>query len=166
MLTGEFNRTNKTNYSDSRFIKELKNRGVWRDISTGERNMRLSPNGPIQLCFLLTKRDPEIQINPDYYQVKTKDSKAGHLYIVQEREFMRIGESTYKIGKTRKGFQRIKSYPKGSKLCFMVCTADIDNHERKAIDLFKSKFTQRRDYGIEYFTGDLAKMMKAMLECI
>ena len=36
---------------------------------------------------------------------------------------------------------------------------DSISKEKKLINLFKQKYIQRRDYGAEYFQGDVVQMM-------
>jgi putative salt-induced outer membrane protein YdiY len=43
-----------------------------------------------------------------------KNEKKNHIYLLQEREFVRLNENTYTIGKTRKSKTRFYGYPKGS----------------------------------------------------
>ena len=41
----------------------------------------------------------------------------GHIYLIQEREFMNANQNVYKIGRTKDINQRVKGYPKDSRLC-------------------------------------------------
>lgn len=88
---------------------------------------------------------------------------SGYIYILIEREFVKTGETIYKIGKTKQDYmKRFKQYPKDSVLIKQIYCDDCDGMERELIKLFKIKYTQRRDIGIEYFEGDI----KDMVQCI
>lgn len=83
-----------------------------------------------------------------------------YIYLVQTRESIKLNESIYKIGKTkRNGLERFTSYPKGSDLLFHIACPDCDILEKHLIDEFKNKYTQITDYGTEYFKGDPDKMI-------
>ena len=76
----------------------------------------------------------------------------GHIYIIKLREFINNGEDVYKIGKTKKNnFNRFKNYPKGSRLLYYVKVNEYDKVEKIIIEIFKKKYKQRRDLGLEYF---------------
>jgi len=85
-----------------------------------------------------------------------------YVYILQEREFIRLNEPTYKIGKTGKNppWERIKQYPKGTVAKFLMEVDDKDKFETKAINIFKNKYKQMTDYGNEYFQGNLNEMIQ------
>jgi hypothetical protein len=83
-----------------------------------------------------------------------------YIYLVQTRESIKLNESIYKIGKTKRiGLERFTSYPKGSDLLFHIACPDCDILEKHLIDEFKNKYTQITDYGTEYFKGDSDKMI-------
>jgi len=88
------------------------------------------------------------------------------IYLIQEREFIRLNESTYKIGKTKKeGLARYNNYPKGSELLIHIKCDNCDDVERKIINLFKEKYTQT-DYGNEYFNGNSNDMIDDIFQCV
>ena len=83
-----------------------------------------------------------------------------YIYLVQTRESIKLNESIYKIGKTKRiGLERFTSYPKGSDLLFHIACPDCDILEKHLIDEFKNKYTQITDYGTEYFKGEPDKMI-------
>lgn len=85
---------------------------------------------------------------------------AEYLYILIEREMIRLGESTVKIGKTgRTPEKRLKEYPNGSKLLGSVPVGDCNIAEKALICVFKSKFVQKTEYGVEYFNGNMDDML-------
>lgn len=83
-----------------------------------------------------------------------------YVYILHEREFIRLKENTYKIGRTATGpFARFKGYPKGSKLLFLHNVKDAKPIENQIKKAFKYKYEQMKEYGSEYFRGDLSEMI-------
>ncbi len=85
---------------------------------------------------------------------------SGYIYILIEREFIKTEENVYKIGKTKQEYmKRFKQYPKDSVLIEQIYCEHCDEIERELIKLFKVKYTQRRDIGIEYFEGDVKDMV-------
>jgi len=88
--------------------------------------------------------------------------------LLREREFLEKDQPTYKFGKTKQepdvSIRRLKHYKKGSQLCLLFeCPVDkvddIENHIRKQ---FQIKFDKHSD-GYEYFTGDVEKMKKIII---
>jgi hypothetical protein len=90
----------------------------------------------------------------------------GIIYLLQLREFVKSGENIYKIGRSsRDGLERIKEYPKQSKLLFLSTVGDNTEYiESLIIKNFKEKFVQRTDIGTEYFEGDYIKMIDYLHE--
>lgn len=85
---------------------------------------------------------------------------SGSIYILQEREFIKTGESIYKIGRTSKNnLTRFQQYPKNSELIMQIRSNDNCFHEREIISHFKVKYIQRQDIGTEYFEGDIETMI-------
>lgn len=83
-----------------------------------------------------------------------------YIYLLQEREFVNKTENIYKIGRTKKeNLQRFNQYPKGSKLLFQMICNDCINVEKNVLKMFKDKFNQRNDIGLEYFEGDYHMMI-------
>ena len=90
-----------------------------------------------------------------------------YIYLLQEREFIRMNEPIYKIGKTTQdNHSRFFQYPKGSILLLQIICNDCSNNEKEIKKLFKNKYKQRKDYGIEYFEGDYNIMIKDIFNII
>ena len=84
-----------------------------------------------------------------------------YIYLLQEREHIRLNEEIYKIGRTKQeDLKRFKQYPKGSKLLLYQVCDDCDNLEKELIKEFKNKYIHRKDIGNEYFEGQLNDMIK------
>ena len=82
-----------------------------------------------------------------------------HIYLIQEREFIKGGEPVFKIGKTdQTKCRRLNSYPKGSEIIMIIKVTDHHLAERELLESFKHQFTHRTDIGSEYFEGDWQEM--------
>jgi hypothetical protein len=97
----------------------------------------------------------------------------GHLYIIQEREFVKSGEPVYKIGQTQKEnpTKRLNQYPNNSNVIDFFKVYDPIGAEaelmRRLIALCADNtLTQRRDIGREYFEGDLSIIQTCMRDVI
>lgn len=90
-----------------------------------------------------------------------------YIYLIKEREFVKSGEDIYKIGKTKQqNLKRLQNYPKGSKLIFQCICDNCDTTEVRLINIFKKKYIQQNDIGIEYFKGDYKDMIIDIYNCI
>jgi hypothetical protein len=85
------------------------------------------------------------------------------IYLLRDRESMRMGENVYKLGKTRQGTERLKGYSKSSELLLMIQVPDCDLLERVLLDEFRIHFVKRAERGAEYFEGDPLVMMNRIL---
>lgn len=77
------------------------------------------------------------------------------VYILKTREAINWDLSIYKIGKTANVNKRFYGYPKGSQLITAVSVKNYNDCEREIIKIFSLKFIQRKDYGLEYFEGNI-----------
>lgn len=111
-----------------------------------------------------TKALPEVIhkcISSKENKVETTPVYSGAIYIIWEREFITLSQPIYKIGKTKqKGLKRFNAYPKFSSLMSILQSEDITRDERYLVNLFKGKYTQRRDIGREYFEGNIIEMIE------
>lgn len=97
---------------------------------------------------------------------RSTETRKEYVYLIQEREFVRSNEQTYKIGRTKNFFNRMASYPKDSEI-LMLC--DVDNcamAEKTLKTLFKKEFVEQRQYGCEYFSGDINRMKSLMSQTL
>jgi hypothetical protein len=93
----------------------------------------------------------------------------GFVYIVQEREFVRLTESSvYSVGSTADVVKRFRRYPLGSTfVCCMPCI-DVDQAKKRVLDRFKTEgFFLRDDLGCDYYyEGDVLKMQQALTAAV
>jgi len=89
-----------------------------------------------------------------------------YIYLLRTRASVNIDENVYKIGKTKNSNKRFGGYMKGHEIYLMVKVKDVDRKE----DIIKSEFVKyyklRRDYGKEYFEGDIYKMIEKIIEIV
>ena len=94
----------------------------------------------------------------------------GIIYLIQLREFVNADKNIYKIGRSvRDGVERIKEYPKNSKLYYLTHVSNnttVVKIETTIIKKFKKIFIHRSDIGNEYFEGDHIKMINYIHEII
>lgn len=92
---------------------------------------------------------------------------SNYIYLLQEREFIRMKEPVYKIGRTsQENHKRFSQYPKGSVLLFQMICQDCQDMERKILNQFKEQFNHCKDLGNEYFEGDCKNMIDAIYTSI
>ena len=90
---------------------------------------------------------------------------ANFIYMLMEREFIKSGESVFKIGFTARDiFARGNGYPKGSKI--YCCMPVANNPENNLIREFKKQFKHRPDIGNEYFEGKFRDMVICLYKSI
>lgn len=90
-----------------------------------------------------------------------------YIYLLREREFLRLNENVYKIGKTeQEPNNRLGGYPKGTEVILFINTNNCNEMETKLIYIFQNIFKQRTDIGKEYFEGDKDYMVKIICDVI
>lgn len=89
------------------------------------------------------------------------------VYLIRLREFIRLNESTYKIGKTTQTPKsRLSGYPKGTEVIVFLSVKDCSITENMIMKSFCDKFIQKIEYGTEYFFGDPTQMLTEMVTII
>ncbi len=78
----------------------------------------------------------------------------GWVYWIKEREFVRLQEDVWKIGRTTNWAQRYAQYPKGSVIMAMIAVHDCKVAEDELIKGFRRRLIARPDIGREYFQGE------------
>lgn len=98
---------------------------------------------------------------------KIVTSTVNYIYLLKEREFIKTNEDVYKIGRSKQeNIKRFNQYPKGSILLLQIVCEDCISEENTLIKLFKTKFKQREDIGIEYFEGNYMSMIGTILSVV
>ncbi len=86
------------------------------------------------------------------------------IYLLQTREFVTSVKPIYKLGKTTKPLlTRFNQYSNGSRLILHMECIDCDNCEKKLLELFRTNYTNKLEYGREYFQGDSISMTRDIL---
>lgn len=82
----------------------------------------------------------------------------GHIYLILEREWVLSNHKVYKIGRCKDIFDRKSGYPKNSILLLCHFVSDELFIEQKCKEFFKNDdyIKAERDYGTEYFSGNLS----------
>lgn len=89
-----------------------------------------------------------------------KQINTNYIYLLHEREHIRLSEDVYKVGMTRQpNLNRFNNYPKGSILLFQMECIDCKFIESIVLQVFKNKFYNCFFYGNEYFKGDKKSMI-------
>lgn len=90
-----------------------------------------------------------------------------YIYIIKDRTAMELGSNIYKIGKTKQeNLKRFRGYPKGYKIVLLIACSNCDIIESHIIQLFKKKYIPIKEYGNEYFQGNIQDMIRDIMECI
>jgi hypothetical protein len=93
-------------------------------------------------------------------------TKLEYVYLIREREHVRLNENTYKIGKTTQTpNQRLSGYPKYTEILLFESVDDCTNAENIIIKRFDETFHNQTQYGREYYKGDVG-LMKLMMHNI
>ena len=99
-------------------------------------------------------------ININHSDTHGRALMASHIYLIREREFIRLNEPVYKLGKTTQdGLKRSAQYPKGSSIEIHLRTNNCHAAETELLKYFRSSFIARTDFGAEYFEGDVQMML-------
>ena len=90
-----------------------------------------------------------------------------YVYMIKTREFIRMNENIFKIGRTEQlNLGRFNSYDKGSILLFQSICENCRDCEKMIIKKFKENFIHRTDFGNEYFEGDCNKMISILCDIV
>lgn len=88
------------------------------------------------------------------------DIEISYIYLLQLREHRKLKLPIFKVGKTKQeNHKRFDQYPKNSLLLLQTICTDCDTSEMEIKKLFKTKYTQCTDIGVEYFNGDYKQMI-------
>lgn len=79
----------------------------------------------------------------------------GYIYVIHSQNHILLNLPIYKIGMTENIKRRFNQYPKGSKLLYHSECYYYKECEKYLISEFIKKYIQKKDYGNEYFEGDI-----------
>jgi len=83
-----------------------------------------------------------------------------YVYIVRVRESVRMNENVYKIGRTTQIVdKRISHYPKNTEVYHISNVTNSAKIEAKILLKFKEKFRHAKEFGNEYFEGNIDNMI-------
>lgn len=91
---------------------------------------------------------------------------SGYIYLIHLREFIKINEPVYKVGRSEDVNRRKKEYPKGSVQLFFCIVNNEIKLEKIIKKQLKINFTQQKEYGTEYFKGEYTKMISIINDII
>lgn len=100
-------------------------------------------------------------ISPHFMMMKMKilavggTNSAGELYILQTRHCIQMRIPVYKVGRASDAGRRLQQYPKGSRLIVRLPVSHMLASERIMLAICNNNFVQRKDFGTEYFQGDI-----------
>ncbi len=125
-----------------------------------------SSNLFVRIFNILKKYDTEdvkesckpAESSPQTNTIITKESEG--IYIIREREFMTQDKLVYKLGRSNNMINRARQYPKGSEIILLLKCANSISVESNLITLFSKGFRQCKEYGTEYFEGNINSMIK------
>ena len=79
------------------------------------------------------------------------------IYLMHVREFISTNKNIYKIGRSHDIDNRVRQYPKGSRIEYINSCKNSVLCEKELIKIFKKSFTITK-FGTEYFEGDIDSM--------
>jgi len=108
----------------------------------------------------IKKREEKIVQDTKNIEDMRKQDTSGFAYIIREREFLRMNENVFKVGKCEDIVKRFKNYPNGSELVKYYKTSDRHAFEKLFLmDLKNSNAVHRKDIGNEYFEADVGVIL-------
>lgn len=98
---------------------------------------------------------------------EVKNIENHYIYLVREREFIRMHEHIYKLGKTTQiASEQLTYHNKNIEVLLFVKVLDCHQLEPTLMKLFEYNFKQKNDIGSEYFEGNPNDMIKAIIDTI
>jgi hypothetical protein len=130
-------------------IQKLKQINVLQEMELKMKNME-------ETIEKLKEENNELKLN----QIHVTEEQSECIYLLLEREFIHNPLKIAKIGRSVCFKNRMKQYPKGSKLlCVNKCNDSV-KAETDLLILFNMMFKHRSDVGDEYFEGETSQMIK------
>lgn len=95
----------------------------------------------------------------------SKYAPKSYVYLIREREHIRMNEEIYKLGKTtQEPNSRLAGYPKNSEVVLYMDVPNCHTTEKNLMNEFDERFISRRDIGREYYEGDLNHMKRTFMD--
>jgi hypothetical protein len=88
----------------------------------------------------------------------------GFIYVLREREFIRLDEPVYKVGRSCDYARRANDYPSGSEVISVSAVSDMFVAETELKARCEQEFRRRSEYGLEYFECDISRLMAIFAE--
>jgi hypothetical protein len=89
------------------------------------------------------------------------------VFLIQEREFIRMNEETYTIGGSSDKLEQImKAFPRGSRLIYYNNVSDCHKVHANICAVFDHMFERQLEYGDYCYSGKLDTMKKEFMICI
>lgn len=153
------------------FIDVLFNRNIKKIIINDleDKKIRLFHKTNINLTH--NKKENNYVLTKYIHNFKENENNndtLGYLYIIKEREFIKLNENIYKIGRTKDIIKRYKQYPKNSIIIYSVMLKKYHELEKKwLMNLNQNKnIINRNDIGREYFEGDYIIIINELMQLI
>jgi hypothetical protein len=90
-----------------------------------------------------------------------------YVYLVQEREFIRVNEPTYRVGRTSSVIDKlITECPRGSRFVLYCNVSNCHTVWDIICNVFDHLFERRIEYGDWYYSGNLDSMKREFMLCI
>lgn len=87
----------------------------------------------------------------------------GELYVVYLRHCKSTNMPVYKVGRAEDAGERLKAYAKGSIILARIPVSNMLDSEAVLLRLCRDRFIERRDFGAEYFEGNLSTIISTLI---
>jgi acetolactate synthase small subunit len=88
-----------------------------------------------------------------------KNINLEYIYLFHTYDCIASEKNIFKIGKTcRHPWDRYSEYPRGTQIIQIVGVTSCDNTETYILEKFKKKFNQCKEFGNEYFEGEIKEI--------
>lgn len=113
------------------------------------------------------EKQKQLRLSPVVQSVPDCKETFQYVYMIQTLADINSNQAIYKIGKTTQdNLKRFTQYDKGSKLYIHIKCHNCDLVEQALIELFKQKYTQMLDRGVEYFQGSNQDMIRDIVDIV
>ena len=88
--------------------------------------------------------------------------RCNYIYLIHLEKFEKLNLPIYKFGKTYRLNNRFKEYPRNGVIYYVCRVKDCLYVEDEIKKAFIKYFVHKKEYGYEYFEGQLSKMIKCI----